>query len=56
MFFVGCGGEITEESIIEKEVTAFSGNIGYGGLRYYQPKVRCVWNITAPQNQIVILS
>ncbi|KAG5893860.1 hypothetical protein JTB14_005469 [Gonioctena quinquepunctata] len=45
-----CGGEIKEETTIEVEPK--SNNFG----RPYEPMIRCTWNITAPPNQIVILT
>ncbi|CAG9855166.1 unnamed protein product [Phyllotreta striolata] len=51
-----CGGEITKETIIEKQVDVFPSGLGISGLRYYQPKLHCIWNITAPEKQVVILT
>ncbi|XP_050497170.1 cubilin-like [Diabrotica virgifera virgifera] len=47
-----CGETITEETVIEKKPTK---QLEGGSYRYYQPKIKCIWNITAPANQIVVL-
>ncbi|KAG5881771.1 hypothetical protein JTB14_021141 [Gonioctena quinquepunctata] len=47
-----CGGDIKEETTIEVKPISNS----FAGPRYYQPKIDCIWNITAPPNQIVILT
>ncbi|CAG9816798.1 unnamed protein product [Phaedon cochleariae] len=48
-----CGGDIKEETIIESK--QLSGAHTRYPL-YLQPKIKCLWNITAPTNQIVVLA
>ncbi|XP_023016013.2 cubilin [Leptinotarsa decemlineata] len=47
-----CGGEITDETVIEVEPSPDFRAFG----SYNLPKIECVWNITAPPNQIVVLN
>ncbi|XP_056646391.1 cubilin [Diorhabda sublineata] len=46
-----CGGTITKETVIERQsLKSYTST-----MRYYQPRMSCVWNITAPTNQTIIL-
>ncbi|XP_018577861.1 cubilin-like [Anoplophora glabripennis] len=46
-----CGGDINETTVIE----APSIDYGRSSFRYYHPRIKCIWKITAPPKQVAIL-
>lgn len=47
-FNLACGGAITNESEITSPKDITGKNTYYGSMR-------CIWNMTAPENQIVVV-
>lgn len=51
ILFLGCGGDINETTVIEAPTINYRRN----DFRYFHPRINCIWKITAPPKQIVIL-